>query len=1301
MSLGRMNKREAESLVEGVLTGPYSEADFRKLVVNIFPDMEPKSDRWTGAYIPEAFRSGVSQYSRLGKVEDAEGYTVDVLAVKLKNAGTLERARTLQRNFVARYLNGGRGDALRDAALVAFYADGTPDWRFSLVRMDYTVDETKSKVRKDFTPARRYSFLVGGNEKTHTARKQLATLLQGGAQTTLGELERAFNIESVTKEFFEKYKTLYLNLKEELDGLEQRDPRIRGEFTAKHIDTATFAKRLLGQIVFLYFLQKKGWLGVGRNGDGSLEPWGTGPKDFLQRLFNKQVVPYENFFDDLLEPLFYEALASDRGEQSFYSRFACRIPFLNGGLFEPVGDYNWAETRINLLNETFGQIFDTFDLYNFTVREDEPLDKEVAVDPEMLGKVFENLLEVKDRKSKGAFYTPREIVHYMCQESLINYLDTALNTVTRPLLKQAPSQADLFGRPRTEQAPLSEEVYEERVPRADLAEFIRLGDAAQEHDAATATRVRETDAYSFKVPEGVRQHAKQLDEALANIKICDPAIGSGAFPVGMMNEIVRARGALKPYLGQVNATRRSHLPEDRTAYDFKRHAIQESIYGVDIEESAVDIAKLRLWLSLIVDEDDYGTIKPLPNLEYKIVIGNSLLGVEETLFNNDLFEKLERLKEQYFSETRQGEKGRLRTQVDALITELTQDGKFDFKVYFSEVFKQRLVPQHAYHVTWVTHNSRVSERMVTFGVKRGEPVLLDQEQEVELTRHLADIIRKDGLQVLAYNICRDHVHLVLVCSQDARDNLVRKLKGKSTQRYKQHHGVTEPLNLWAQKYHHTRLETDEQLYNTLHYVTHNREKHQLPENKGLQPLVQTMLTPQNRAFEPVMVGRGGFDIVIGNPPYVRQESLGTLKPVFKRNYSAYHGSADLYAYFIERGVKLLGRRGTFCYIVANKWMRANYGKPLRQWLKKQGLTKVIDFGDLPVFETATTYPCIMFVQNQARTDELDAVKVTTLEFGDLHNYVENHRHTISRKVLADDGWSLAQGETQMLLDKLRTVGKPLGEYVNGKIYYGIKTGLNEAFVIDAKTRQKLIEEDPKSEEVIKPFLAGRDIKKYKSPKSKNFLVFAFRGFDLEEYPAIKNHLSQFKDRLIPKPNGWTGENWQGRKPGPYKWYEIQDTVAYYAEFEKPKILFPDISTQGNFTLDVKGEYYSANTTYLIPDGSKYLLGIMNSQLMTFIYSNAFAVYSGGFLRFFRQYVEQLPIRTINPSDPTDQAMHDRMVALVERMLSLHEEKGQNAGARSVAEVDAEIRRTDAEIDALVYRLYGLTEEEIRIVEGGA
>lgn len=1146
MSLGQMNKREAEGLVEAVFTHPYDEANLRRLVLNIFPDMQPKSDRWTGAYIPEAFRGGVAQYSRLGKVEDAEGYTVDVLAVKLKSAGTLERARTLQRNFVARYLNGGRGGALRDAALVAFYADGSPDWRFSLVRMDYTLDEVKNRVRKELTPARRYSFLVGRNEKTHTARKQLATLLQGGARTTLGELEKAFNIESVTKEFFEKYKTLFLNLKEELDGLEQHDPRIQREFADKSIDTATFAKRLLGQVVFLYFLQKKGWLGVGRNADGSLEPWGTGPKDFLRRLFEKRVVPYENFFDDLLEPLFYEALANDRGAVSYYSPFECRIPFLNGGLFEPVGDYNWAETRINLKNETFAQIFSTFDLYNFTVREDEPLDKEVAVDPEMLGKVFENLLEVKDRKSKGAFYTPREIVHYMCQESLINYLDTALNTVTRPLLKPAPSQAELFGRPQTRQEPLSEEVYEERVPRADIAEFIRLGDTVQEHDAATAARVKETDAYSFKVPSSVRQHAAPLDGALSSIKICDPAIGSGAFPVGMMNEIVRARGALNAYLGN----------ENRSAYDFKRHAIQESIYGVDIEESAVDIAKLRLWLSLVVDEDDYGTIKPLPNLEYKIVIGNSLLGVEETLFNNDLFEKLEKLKQRYFDETRQGEKGRLKGEIGALIKQLTRgEVDFDFKVYFSEVFQEK----------------------------------------------------------------------------------------------------------------------------------------------------------------------GGFDIVIGNPPYIRIQELQKSDPkqakYFKDKYaSAGKGNYDIYVVFIEKGLRLLNKRGYQSYILPHKFFNAKYGEPVRELISRgKHLSKIVHFGDEQIFEGASTYVCLLFL-NRSGSEQFELNKVDDLPVW-MRTY-EAAQGEIASEAVNGDEWNFSVGSEATLFKKLSETKTKL-EHVTNRIFQGIKTSADKIYIVEEVERKdgciKIYSKEKDAEywlesSLLHPLIKGGDSKAYRLSRTRRLILFPYArenqgktSLISEEklkraYPLTWTYLLANKTYLENRENGrMKGLNWYA-----YGRNQALDVMPL------PKLFTPDIALRASFSLDATGDIFftggvSGGYGILVsPNYSReYVLGLLNSKVLNWFNHQIATQMRGGYYSFESRFIRRLPIRTINPSDPTDKAMHDQMVTLVERMLSLHEEKGQNAGARPVAEIDAEIRRADAEIDALVYRLYGLTEEEIRIVEGTA
>ncbi|MHA1280731.1 MAG: Eco57I restriction-modification methylase domain-containing protein, partial [Candidatus Helarchaeota archaeon] len=308
--------------------------------------------------------------------------------------------------------------------------------------------------------------------------------------------------------------------------------------------------------------------------------------------------------------------------------------------------YDWEHTHINLDNKVFEEVFRVFNLYNFTVREDEPLEKEVAVDPEMLGKVFENLLEIKDRKSKGAYYTPREIVHYMCQESLINYLDTALNAET------------------------------EKVDKEDIEGFIREGDLSIERDQAREEGKLRDDEYGL--PASIREHAREIDFALADVKICDPAIGSGAFPVGMMTEIVRSRSVLTSYLQN---------QRNRDAYTFKWHCIENSLYGVDIEPSAVEIAKLRLWLSLVVDEDSYDQIRPLPNLDYRIVCGNSLLSVEKNLFNYTLYPELEKKKLQYFGTTSSKNKKALRYEIENLIDQLTE-GKmlFGFEVYFSEVF---------------------------------------------------------------------------------------------------------------------------------------------------------------------------------------------------------------------------------------------------------------------------------------------------------------------------------------------------------------------------------------------------------------------------------------------------------------------------------------------------------------------------------------------------------------------------------------------------------------------------------------
>src|SRR5665213_727191 len=645
-----MNSDQARALIAQTFTHAYDKARFREFVVNLVNRIdETKAQAWSGQYIKDAFKDHVHRYERLGTYTSPDNEKLDVLVVHLTKESKLERGRTAIRNFVADHLK-TRDE--KDAALVAFVSPTEKQWRFSYVKMEYSAVEKESGkigVETRLTPARRFSYLVGEGESCHTAQTRFLGLLQDTSNDPkLRDIEEVFSVEAVTAEFFKKYAELFSELQKALEKLVESDGHVRNEFKTKGVKIVDFAKKLMGQIVFLYFLQKKGWLGVAKGQD-----WGTGPHNFLRRLANGEHGKYDNLFDDILEPLFYETLANDRGHEAWCKRFKCRIPFLNGGLFEPLGDYDWKKTDIVLPNRLFTNndfveegvtgtgILDVFDRYNFTVNEAEPLEKEVAIDPEMLGKVFENLIEENRRKGLGAYYTPREIVHYMCQESLINYLDTSLNK------------------------------DKETVPHAEVETFVRLGEQISHYEAVDTK-------YAVKMPRSIEKNARQLDEKLADIAICDPAVGSGAFPVGMMTEIVRARSALKPYFNDVH---------ERTPYHFKRHAIQNCLYGVDIDAGAVEIAKLRLWLSLVVDEEDVQQIKPLPNLDYKIVVGNSLLGVEKNLFNQEKLNRLEELKPKFFDESDRKKKAQFKRQIDDLIHKLTNGRQaFDFEIYFSEVF---------------------------------------------------------------------------------------------------------------------------------------------------------------------------------------------------------------------------------------------------------------------------------------------------------------------------------------------------------------------------------------------------------------------------------------------------------------------------------------------------------------------------------------------------------------------------------------------------------------------------------------
>ena len=324
-----MDKTAAQRLVRETLQGSFNKERFVYLIKNILNHVEEASFTYKGNFIFDDFADSIQLVERVGKYKGIDERLIDILVVHLQKETSLERARTKQRNFVAKYLKGSRGGVLKDAALVAFVAPDGEDWRFSLVKMEYKFNE-QGKIREEFTPARRYSFLVGKNETSHTAQSRLLPLLSDDeGWPTLQALENAFSVEKATKEFFEKYRDLFLRLKEALDTIMGKEPQIEAEFENKHVSRVDFAKKLLGQIVFLYFLQKKGWFGVKRG-----EQWGSGSKHFLRELYEKRHGEYNNFFNDVLEPLFYEALRLER-PGDYYSRFDCRIPFLNGGLFDP------------------------------------------------------------------------------------------------------------------------------------------------------------------------------------------------------------------------------------------------------------------------------------------------------------------------------------------------------------------------------------------------------------------------------------------------------------------------------------------------------------------------------------------------------------------------------------------------------------------------------------------------------------------------------------------------------------------------------------------------------------------------------------------------------------------------------------------------------------------------------------------------------------------------------------------------------------------------------------------------------
>lgn len=911
-------------------------------------------------------------------------------------------------------------------ALFLFSNDDESDWHF--VNIKYDDDATRRRVIRRFA--------VGPDERIgdrlYTVSQRLGKVALGDDE--LRRLERAplevqrrydeaFDVEAVTKEFFRRYKEIFESVEESIAGFGQDTERRR-----------LFTQRLFNRLMFIAFIQKKGWLRMPDQADS----------DYLSALWrsyqrSRKAGDEVNFYQDRLELLFFNGLNSPHGDDavhanrgSFIEQRIGRVPYLNGGLFEPGEDDN----RPDLVVPDAGieaVLRDLFGRFNFTITESTPLDQEVAVDPEMLGKIFEEL--VTGRHETGSYYTPKPIVSFMCREALKGYLGARL-----------PSEA-----------------------ASAVERFV------EEHD-----------------PCGLRNPEAVLD-ALKGIRACDPACGSGAYLLGMLHELLDLRECLF-------AVRTLDSP---SVYRRKLEIIENNVYGVDIDEFAVNIARLRLWLSLAV-EFGGSTPEPLPNLDFKIEQGDSVLGPKPpatvpTSMRDQTIKDYVALKTDFLTARERSVKSRLLGEIEEKKRQIaiwTHGGKpstgFDWAVEFAEVF--------------------------------------------------AD---------------------------------------------------------------------------------------------------------------------GGFDVVLANPPYVRQELIRDIKPDLKRVYgSLYSGTADLYVYFYYRALQLLRPAGMLVFISSNKWFRANYGKQLRAHMAQTASVRSItDFGDLPVFE-ASAYPMVFTAAKDGHRGSTRYTEVPSLAppYPDVLAVTREHGRDLPAGALNGEHWTLADNATARRVQIMASAGITLGDYVKGQIYYGIKTGFNKAFVIDGQKRAELIAADPKSTEIIKPFVVGRDIAKWRIDYKDRWLIVTKIGVPIARYPAIFEHLTQWQPELEKR---WDKGN---------HWWELR-ACDYYAAFEQPKIVYPDIAKAPRFALDTTG-VYAGNTVYLIAIDDLYLLGILNSDPMLELYLGLNALIRGGYLRFFGQYIERLPMPNVQPPD---------RAAIADLVQQCLDAKGQGP----------HIVDWEAEINARVARLYGL------------
>jgi adenine-specific DNA-methyltransferase len=773
-------------------------------------------------------------------------------------------------------------------------------------------------------------------------------------------------------------------------------------------------------------------------------------------------------------------------------------------------------------NKTVTGLITLLNKYIFTVAENTPIEEDVALDPELLGNVFENLLGAylpesasTARKASGSYYTPKEIVNYMVDESLIYYFQTSLNRHDEDFLQ-------------------------------NLRTLLSY----------------DTDHNPFQTEPKL---TKKFIDTIETIKVLDPACGSGAFPMAILNKLthllhkldpenkVWKEKLLKKIPPEIREETEKSLENKSVDYIRKLGLIENCIYGVDIQTIAIQISKLRFFLSLLIEQtiDDAKPnrdIRALPNLETKFIAANTLLALnlnERGLAHTEEVEKLE-----------------------------------------TELFKIREELFYA--------NSRQKKLKL-------------QEQEKKIREQLKQVLCTIGL------------------SAETTDKIAN----------------WDPF-----------------------------DQHQSAD-----------------WFDPEwMFGiKDGFNIVIGNPPYIQlQKNQGKLAKLYKeQGFQTFERTGDIYCLFYEKGIELLKDYGILCYITSNKWMRAGYGEKTRNFFCKHYPLQLIDLGS-GIFESATVDTNILIIQKTPQKPQHYALKALDISKEKHLDSLDTFQNRwITLKNLSAESWTISNPIEQRIKEKIERIGKPLKDW-DIQINYGIKTGYNEAFIIDGATKERLIAQDPKSAEIIKPLLRGRDIKRYKAEFADLWLINSHNGIrekgipriDVKkDYPAIYAHLKQYEPQLKKRQD--KGDHWTNLR-----------NCAYLEEFEKEKIIYIEIQTDNKEDgYDFPCFHYDdrktvvLNTAYIMTGKEiKYILGVLNSTFGRHLVKNYVVRLSERQFRMLAIHVNQFPIPMLSESEQKP------FVALVEKILAGKERGEDTTGL-------------EREIDEMVYRLYGLSAEEIAVVEG--